>query len=100
MQGEGVALQCPVCGALMERVTINREGKGQMQSIRCVECRTSAFLSKEGVERLENRLAEHVETASAKPQSDIIASGATASKPPPQEPDTDDPVKRWLQCKL
>ena len=46
-------MKCPVCDSPMELVTVVRKAKGSAQAIKCPECRTSTFLTKEAAARLQ-----------------------------------------------
>ncbi len=45
-------MKCPVCESRMELVTVVRKAKGAAQAIKCPECRTSTFLTKDAAARL------------------------------------------------
>lgn len=63
---------CPICCAPMERFTVTRARTGDMQGIRCPECKTSSFLSREAVERLDTLkpVAKQVSGGVSPPLSD------------------------------
>lgn len=68
---------CPICRGPMERFTVTRARTGEMQGIRCPECKTSSFLSRDAA----NRLAAQ-ETSTKPVSANALEAAPQATKQP------------------
>lgn len=64
-------MKCPVCESPMELVTVVRKTKGSAQAIKCPQCRTSTFLTREAAARI-NAVAKT--TSTPRPNEEAVQS--------------------------